>query len=147
MAQVNPTRGAQYALTAIYDLAVGDTVTATDGSTATIGAAGSVVFDAIRLPAGATITSGKLIVSAAFNDGTAATLDIGDRGDDDRYSATQVNVASAAISSLDFTGYSNPSGYDLQLTMACTDGDATTGALRLIVEYVVDSRINEAQTH
>ena len=94
---------------------------------------------AIDLPNGAVVTGGFVVVDTAFS--TGATLDVGDGGDDDRYTSTAVAVTTGRTA-ITLTGYEYTAADTIDITMNST---ATAGAARLVVEYYVDGRSSEVQ--
>lgn len=98
--------------------------------------ADGAVQAALQLPGGAIVTRGFIVVSESFNAATTATVDVGDSVDDDRYTATALDIKTVGIVDLGITGYEMPAQGDITLTYASTGADATTGAARLYVEYI-----------
>lgn len=94
------------------------------------------VQQAVQLPAGAIVTRAFLVVDEAFNAATTATAKVGDSADDDRYSATPVDLKTTGRKDLDITGYEMPAQGFLTVTYASTGAAATTGKARLFVEYI-----------
>lgn len=94
------------------------------------------VQQAVQLPAGAIVTRAFLVVDEAFNAATTATAKVGDAADDDRYSATPVDLKTIGKKDLDITGYEMPAQGFLTVTYGFTGAAATTGKARLFVEYI-----------
>ncbi|WP_337058227.1 hypothetical protein [Pseudomonas sp. USHLN015] len=94
------------------------------------------VQQAVQLPAGAIVTRAFLVVDEVFNAATTATAKVGDSADDDRYSATPVDLKTMGKKDLDITGYEMPAQGFLTVTYASTGAVATTGKARLFVEYI-----------
>lgn len=128
IANANKEVGRQYKLTAIQPF---------DYTELENGAA--VV--ALKVPAGARVTGGLLVVETVW-DGTTPTVDIGDDLDTDRYSASPISLAAAAATALTVTGYKYLEGNTIDLLLSVT-GSPSQGSAQLIVEYVVDGRANE----
>ena len=95
---------------------------------------------AIDLPHGAVLVGGDVVVKTAFNAGTTATLKVGDKNDDDRYTSTAVDIKSVGRTALTITGYTHKVGEDLKVTFAQTGTAASAGALRLTALYYVEGR-------
>ena len=103
---------------------------------------------ALDLPQGSVVTDLVLIVDALFNDTGAATLDIGDNTDPDRYTASPINIdttggALGIQSGVAVTGFETTSAEPQIWLTAAGNFDATAGALRLLVEYVEVGRHDE----
>lgn len=96
--------------------------------------------NAINLPGNAIVVGGALTVLTAWNSATTATLKLGDAADDDRYTASAIDLKTAARTALTVTGYKHTVGEWLKATLAQTGTAATAGAARLEVEYVVQGR-------
>jgi hypothetical protein len=100
-----------------------------------------VSINTLELPVGAVIQSAQLITDTAFNAGATDTLSVGDAGSATRY---------FSASSIHATGIANftTTGLKLDATnntikvvwTGGTPASLTTGAARLIVNYVVDGR-------
>lgn len=91
---------------------------------------------AIKLPGGAIVVGGFLVVDEAFNAATTATAKVGDAIDDDRYSASPLDLATIGVKPLTLTGYKTILPSDVVIKYAFTGGAATTGKARLVVQYV-----------
>lgn len=101
---------------------------------------------ALRLPPGAVVVGGSVVVQTAWNSGTSATLDVGDGDNDDRYTSSAIDLTTAGRTALTLTGhmYANPDDLELLLT---EDGSAATeGEGYIEVEIVMDGRVSEAVT-
>lgn len=129
------TDSRQYPLVAVVDIVFGDIP-------------GSALVNVLELPQNAVVTKIDLVVDTAFAGGTTHDLDIGDDVDPNRYTQT--------ISEIDAAGVpTNPPAADfyqttdaepnITVTPTHTGGDPTSGAARLIVEYIIDGRHNENQ--
>ena len=123
--------GRQYSLNGIAEFLFGDTVTA-------------VAADALELPEGATVTGGYVVVDVASDAATSDSLDVGDAADPDRYTATPINLKTLGATALDVTGFETSAPTMVQVTRTEV-GVPTTGAFRLILEYVKRDRSNENQ--
>lgn len=98
--------------------------------------ADGAVQQAVQLPAGAIVTRAFLVVDEAFNAATTATAKVGDAADDDRYSASPVDLKTTGKKDLDITGYEMPAQGFMTVTYGFTGAAATTGKARLFVEYI-----------
>lgn len=103
----------------------------------------TVAVPAVKLPAGARVIGGGVLVTTAFDFGTTNAVDVGDGGDADRYSGTPVDLSATGWTALDVTGYGYPISDYIDLTADVTGTAATQGEAKLIVEYIVDGRANE----
>jgi len=97
---------------------------------------GGAVQPAVELPDGAIVTGGSVLVTEVFNAATTATLDLGDAADEDRYTATPLDLKTLGAKALIPSGYVMPNKGDILATYASTGAAATTGALTLVVEYI-----------
>lgn len=101
-------------------------------------------YDAIVLPAGAMIISGSLVVSTAWDDGTAATLSVGIKG-----GAANAYLAATSIQAIAVTAFTGgtlvplTASQTVTVTAAFTDSDATVGEAYLVLAYVVNTRATE----
>lgn len=135
MAAVRKNAGRQEVLSAYVDINWDD-LEDTDG-----------VYGAIDLPPGATVIGGDVVVSTAFDNGTSADLDLGDSADDNRYTASSVDLTAAARTALTLTGYKHTgSTKELAVKVAFVGTASTEGSLRVRVDYVVDGRSFFAQS-
>lgn len=100
-----------------------------------------VPVTAIKLPYGAQVISGAVIVDTAF-DAATATIDIGDSTVGNRY-GDNVNVAATGRTALTPTGYVSD-GADLIVTPTFAD-PVTVGKVRVQVMYVINGRAHEVQ--
>lgn len=100
-----------------------------------------VAVKAIRLPVGAVVVGGAVVVDTAF-DAATAVLDVGDVGSANRYK-NDVNIAATGYTALVPTGYVSD-GSPITITPVYADA-VTVGRLRLQVHYIVGGRANEAQ--
>lgn len=101
---------------------------------------------ALRLPPGAIVVGGSVVVQTAWNSGTTATLKVGDGDDDDRYTLPAIDLTSTGRTALTLTGhkYANPD--DLELLLTETGSPATEGEGYIEVEIVMEGRVSEAVT-
>lgn len=100
---------------------------------------------AVDVPPNAVLVGGELVISTAFNSGTSDVIEIGDGGDDDRYTVSDVNVAAAGRTALTITGYryTVQDTIDIKWTGAGTAPTAGAGTLRL--QYLIKDRATETQ--
>jgi hypothetical protein len=103
-----------------------------------------VAVAAVALPPNSEVTGGALIVDTAWDTGTTAALDIGDSTTAARYGSA-IDLKTAARTALTLTGYLNTGGLDVKIKPALVGTAATAGAARLLVEYIIKDRGNEAQ--
>ena len=101
-------------------------------------AAAEAVFD---VPYGAVVVGGEVVVKTAFDSTTSDVLDLGDGDDDDRYTATPVDLQSTGRTALTLTGYTYTAAdtIDLEWTAGST-GTATAGEVDIMVMYYVEGR-------
>jgi len=101
----------------------------------------AVAEGVIQVPEGARVVGGHINVTEVFNSTTSDVIDIGDGGDDDRYSATPVDLTALGATALDVTGYTYTAedNIDVEWTAGST-GTATTGEATITVLYIVDGR-------
>ena len=106
-------------------------------------AAATIVFDGIKMPRGAVITGGEVIVETAYAGSTAATLSVGKVGSTTAL-ASAVDMKTAARTALTLT---TPllcnDGSEIRLTAAYTVANATAGKVRVRVAYTIDDKANE----
>ena len=130
----------QYPLNARVDFTYADLGTAITTST---------ILAAIDLPSGATVTSGWLGVTTAWVGPTAATVDIGDDVDPNRYTSSPLSLKTVGKTALTFAGvthpYKYPAGNAIDLDLVQSVAVSTQGVGYLEVEYVIDGRENEHQ--
>lgn len=95
----------------------------------------------VDVPANAIVVGGYVVVQTVFNSTTSDVLDVGDGDNDDRYSATPIDLTTLGYNALDVTGYkySVSDLIDVEWT-AGTTSTATTGDFDIVVEYIVDGR-------
>lgn len=96
------------------------------------------------LPTGGTVTGGAVVVQTPWDSGTTATLDVGDADDDDRYTATAVDLTTAGRTALTLTGFQNAGPTELVLSLAETGTAATEGEAYIELTVVMEGRVNEA---
>lgn len=143
MNTIRATRAAQWPLVAefTFDIAAADAMVNTSGVLTPLKANAGTVFDALRLPLGATVIGGSVTVDTVSDDTGAATIAVGDSGNATRYLGA-TTIKAAALTPLVPTGYVG-SGEDIRLTISNANGDATTGKVTVRVEYTIQGRGNE----
>jgi hypothetical protein len=142
MAKLNPSRAVQYTLAQEFSFLMTDTFVDVNGATKTFKDA-AVIADVIKLPNGAVLTGGEIVVETVSNESGTATLKVGDVDSDARYLGA-TNIKAAARTALVPTGYRG-TGKDLRITLANQNGDATAGKVTVRVEYVIPGRAQEVQ--
>lgn len=95
---------------------------------------------AIDLPGGAIVTGGDITVVDPWNSATTATLKLGDKVDDDRYTAAAVDLKTAGRTALTLTGHKHGGIESLKALFAQTGAVATKGEVRITVEYIAEGR-------
>ncbi len=135
IASVDRNHGTQYPLVATQEFTVAQL------------ASGEAV-GAIKLPYGARVIGGGVLITTAFNSTTSDKLDVGDGGDPDRYTSSEITISSTGYTALTISGYkyTQTDYVDLTWTGVGADAgaaDADEGAGVLIVMYVIDGRANE----
>lgn len=101
----------------------------------------AVAEEMVVVPDGAIVIGGYVLVTEAFDSTTSDVLDVGDGGDDDRYSATPIDLTALGVNDLDVTGYKylTKDTIDGEWTAGST-GTATAGAFEIVVEYIIEGR-------
>lgn len=100
---------------------------------------------AIKLPVGAVVVGGAVVVKTAFNSGTSDALVVGDGTTADRYKSSY-SIQSAARTALVPTGYIVLSTTrEIKVTWTAVGTAASAGAARLEVEYIVPARADFSQ--
>ncbi len=95
---------------------------------------------AIDVPGGAIVIGGDITVVDPWNSATAATLKLGDKADDDRYTAAAVDLKTAGRTALTLTGHKHVGIESLLALLAQTGAAATKGELRITVQYITAGR-------
>lgn len=95
---------------------------------------------AIDLPGGAILVGGDVTVLTAWNSATSATLKLGDTADDDRYTATPIDLKTAGRTALTITGYRHTVAESLKALLAQAGAAATAGQARISIQYYVLGR-------
>ena len=105
----------------------------------------AVPVTGLKLPYGAQIIGGAVIVDTAFDTGTSAVLDVGDSVSGNRYK-NDVNLKATGLTALVPTGHVSD-GSDLLVTPTLVGTAATVGKVRVQVQYVIAGRAHEVQTN
>lgn len=101
----------------------------------------ATAYAALDLPVNAIVVGGDITVTTAFDTGTSATIDIGDVTDDDRYTASAVNLKAAGRTALTLTGFVHTATQPVLNALGAYVGTAATaGAFTLRVDYIVKGR-------
>jgi hypothetical protein len=142
MAKLIASRTAQWPLVAEFTFNFDDTMVTTTGTTVDFGKVSLAgVVDIIPLPPGATVISGEVIVTTAF-DTAGFDITVGDSGSAARYLGS-TDVKGLGRTALVPTGYKG-TGENIRLTFA-SDDVCTTGKATIRVMYTVENRANEVQ--
>lgn len=145
MAKLIASRTAQWPLVAEFTFNYDDTMVNSAGNLVDFGkanlggAAGS--FAVIPLPPGATVISGEVITTTAF-DTAGFDVTVGDKDSASRYLAS-TDLKGAGRQALTPTGYVG-TGQDIVLGFT-SDDVCTTGKMTIRVMYTVAHRSNEVQ--
>jgi hypothetical protein len=92
---------------------------------------------------GTRVVGGFLLVDTDW-DGTDPTLDLGDGGDPNRYTATPIALDALGPTALDVTGYKYVESDTIDGTLDVT-GTPTQGSATLVIQYIIDGRSNEVE--
>lgn len=106
----------------------------------TITSAAGAAEAVVQVPEGAIVVGGSIGVTTAFNSATTDVLDLGDGGNDDRYTATQVNLQTVGENKLDLTGYQYTAQDNIDIKWTAAGAAATAGAAMLTILYIVEGR-------
>lgn len=87
-----------------------------------------------QVPSGAQLVGGDLTVKIAF--GSGRTADIGDLTDDNRYTASSIDLNTVGRTALTLTGYKHDTAEDLLLKLG--GSVPTAGEAVLTILYLVD---------
>jgi len=144
MSLLTASRTAQSPLVAEFSFGRDDTIVNTSGAIVDFGLTNTAATTAviIPLPPGATVLSGFLNVTEAFDAATYAVT-IGDTTDPDRY-LTTADRKGVAKTPLVPTGYVGV-GENIVIVFTAADACVATGLAKVVVEYIVEGRANEVQ--
>ena len=107
----------------------------------TLSSDAAVAEAVIEVPAGAVVIGGFISVNTAFDSTTSDVLDICDSIDDDRYSATPIDLQTLGVTALDIAGYEYQTVNNIAVEWtAGSTGTATAGSATLYVQYVERNR-------
>lgn len=98
---------------------------------------------AVKVPYGARVVGGGVIITEVFDSTSSDTIDIGDGDDSDRYSSAPINGQALGYTALDVTGHKYTGTDYIDITWTSGGGTPSTGKGVLVVQYVVDGRANE----
>lgn len=115
----------------------------------------AVALEAVDLPPGALLLSGRVDITTVFDSATSDVIDVGCIGsanatpdDDDKYTATPID-ADAAATSVALTGIDHDdtfvAGGHITLMWTGVGAVPAQGAGTLVVEYIIDGKSNETQ--
>lgn len=124
-----------------YPLSAEITFTFADG----IAAPADGLQDLMKLPTGARVVGGEIVVETAWNAGTSAVVDIGDVTDVNRY-ASAVNLQAAGRTALLLDGFkTTETERDVDIIPTIVGTAATQGQAYVRVQYVIEDRAHEVQ--
>jgi len=95
------------------------------------------------LAGGEMVTGGSVTVVTPWDSGTSATLDLGDADDDDRYTSTAIDLATAGRTALTLTGDVQSVHTELLATLAESGTAATAGEAVLEFTVIREGRQSE----
>lgn len=145
MPKILESRSAQYPLVQDYVFSFGDTAVSTTGAAIDFKSVAVVATWMFNLPPGAVVRGGAISVETAYVGPTAATLSVGDTTSATRY-ASAVNLLASARTALTLP-VASVDGLDVSGTLTLTVAAATAGKVRVQIEYTIDGRGNEIQSH
>lgn len=100
---------------------------------------------AVKLPAGAVVVGGAVVVKTAWNSATSDALVVGDSASANRYKSS-FSIAATGRTALVPTGYQALSTTrEIQVTWTGVGTAPSAGAARLEVEYLVPGRAEFSQ--
>ncbi len=127
-----------------YTLSAERTITFADGLA--IAVVDDAVQDVFKLPTGARIVGGEVVVETAWNMGTTGVIDVGDVTDPNRYSSTAVNLQATGRTALTLDGFkTTETEKKVNVTPALVGTTATQGQAYIRIEYVIEDRAHEVQ--
>lgn len=144
MALLRTARSAQYPLVQEFVFNFNDTMVDTNGVTQNFSAVAAPVVLAFKIPAGAVVRAGDIIIETAYVGPTAATISVGDSGSATKY-ASAVDLKTAVRTAL-IVPNAVTAGLDVLFTFSFTVAPATAGRARVRVEYTIEGRANEVQS-
>lgn len=93
-----------------------------------------------QLPPGAVITGGEIVIDTVWNDTGASTVTVAVGTE---AILTTTNLEAAARTALTLTSEEHTVADNVTVTLAAGNEDATAGAARLNIMYIVGGRANE----
>ena len=106
-------------------------------------AVGTGVTEVIRIPNGARVVGGAVVVETLFATTGTATLDLGDAVDPDRYSASAFNLEVAAHNALTLTGFKYTTEDTIDATVVVGTAVTTAGQVYIRIDYVEEDKAHE----
>ena len=148
MAVKYATRSAQWPLVSEFIFSFDDTMLDITGASKTFGAGGTAVngiFDIIKLPPGAQVLGGDLVVETQGVGPSPYTLKLGIAGGDAIYLAASdlLAVPNVRYALLLTTDLGSNTGLNVRMTMVNTGAAATAGKYRVTVFWKLDGKANE----
>lgn len=99
-----------------------------------------------KLPMGAMVLSTRVIVETQFNGGAASSLSVGIAGSTTKYAnAVDLDAATGIVNGATATGIPLANEETLLFTFSANAIASTAGKGRVVIEYLVAGRGNEAQ--
>ena len=99
-----------------------------------------------KLPMGAMVLSARVVVETVFNGGAASTISVGISGNTTKYvNAADIDAATGIVAGATTSGIPLASEETLLFTFSANAQASTAGKGRVIVEYIVAGKGNEAQ--
>jgi hypothetical protein len=145
MAKLTASKDRQYPMVAEFTFNFDDTMLDVNGVEKDFGKTNitATSFAVVNLPYRAVITGGQISRATAFDTASYAVT-VGDGSVANRY-LTSTDLKATGITNLVPTGYVSDGG---NLVIGITNADVcTTGKATLRVEYIIEGRCNEIQTH
>lgn len=99
-----------------------------------------------KLPMGAMVTGARIAVETQFNGGASSTVSVGISGNTTKYvNVADIDAATGVVAGATVTSIPLVSEETLLFTFSANAQASTAGKGRLIIEYIVAGRGNEAQ--
>lgn len=144
------TRSAQWPLVSEFIFSFDDTMLDINGVSKTFGAGGTAVngvFDIIKLPPGAEVLGGQVVVELQSVGPSPYTAKLGVAGNDAIYLAAAtcdlLGAVNARYPILTTTTLGSNTGLNVRMTMVNTGAAATAGKWRVSVFWKLDGKANE----
>lgn len=125
--------GRQYPLFAVQQFDFADLVS------------GAVAALTVALPSNAIVVGGGVLVETAFNTGTSAVVDLGLAGGSASVLANDLDLKTTGFKPITGVFTPNYNGAAVTLTLTGVGADATAGAGKVFVEYLIVDKANEVQ--